>query len=235
MSLTKAFGLAALAVVAAMAFIGTSSAAAEDGVALCKVLEELCASGHLWPQGTIVLALAKDPKLKGVLPILCEDSLIEAETLAHTASPLPISIFSVKFGVLPKPELGVGCTGCPFGLKTEVHTAPFVPYEASIKVTPKDIYKLLVNNAKASVLCGSIECVFSGHVESNTITHEGEHPLHKGKLALIPIEAELIVLKDTSGIKACGEKAIWIASYTVYLAHFGGESDLAWPSLDIAP
>lgn len=237
MRLTKAFGLAALAVVATMAFMGTSSAGAQvHEIALCKVLEKLCAAGNLWPSGTEVLLLAPNPELVGNFTIKCPDSLIVAVTNAAVGNPLSATIKSVEFGKLPTPLLGEGCSGCPFGLKTEVHLAAFVPFTALVKVKGEDEYTLLVENGKAIVKCGSIECGFEGKdIETGVIKHDGKHEKHPGaeNLALAEINKVLTVFKDTSGLGTCGKTATWHANYTLTLAHFGGASGLAWPSLDI--
>lgn len=239
MNLIKVCGLTALAVVAVMAFSGTDTAAAQKhGVALCKVLEKLCAVGNLWPKGTVILALAKEPKLNGVLPITCEDSTIQAVTLAQTASPLPIEITSAEYGRLPTPSLGNGCTGCPFGLKTEAHTAPFAPFPAQLTVEGEDEYRLLAENLKFVVLCGSVKCGFEAkHVKSLVISHNGTHSSHPNATNLPSGSSEttLTVYEDTSGIGICGSTAKCLTTYTVYLAHFQGASGLVWPSLDAEP
>lgn len=235
----KALGLAALAAVAAMALISTNSAAAQDEVVLCKALEELCAKGNLWPSGTEFLALAANPTLLGVLPFKCEELVIRGKTTAEVGSPLLGEITYVQAGVLPTPELGAGCLGCPFGLKTQIHVAPFLPFSAQFKVSGKDEFKLLIQNVKDIVLCGSIEgmrieCGFEiKDLESEAIKHNGEHKEHPGasNLALIPIQTTVSVFKDTSGLGICGETAILDTQYVVYLAHQGLNTGLAWPSL----
>lgn len=233
---TKAFCLAALAAVAAMAFIGTSPAAAQTHeITLCKALEELCAAGHLWPSGTEFLALGENQEIKGPLPIKCPDVLLAAKTTAAVALPLPFVINTLEIGKLPTPKLGEGCTGCPFGLKTEIHTSPFVPYKAQSKVENIDKYSILIENFKLQTSCGSIKCGFeSKDLASEVIKHDGEHPKHPGatNLPLIPLQAPLTVYEDTSGIGACGKTATWVVTFVITLAHFGAETGLAWPSLD---
>jgi hypothetical protein len=237
MRLIKVMGLAAIAAVAAMAFIGTGAASAEDEVVLCKKLVEvgkLCPAGELWPKGTLVLALAQNPELVGNLPIKCEDSLAEVKTLADSGLPLPLSITGLSFGLLPKPELGKGCKGCPFeafGVKTEVHTA--VPYVASLTVKATDAFSL-VATGKATVLCVGlgVSCTFEGENLTSPITHNGKHVLHAGtNLALINTNVTLNVTSEQP--ETCGTSSKWIASYTVYLAHSGLNTGLAWPALDV--
>lgn len=205
-----------------------------DEVTLCKKLEKLCAEGNLWPSGTEISALAQSPKFKGVLPVECEDSVVGGKTQEEVGSPLKIEITNIEFGKLPKPELGSGCKGCPFGLKTEVHTKPFLPFAAQLKVSGEDEFKLLFSNFKLTVLCGSISCVFSGHLESKIVAHTGKHPEDPDatNLPVMNFEAPLTVLEDTSGIGACGKSTTWNTSYTVFSAHSGADTGLAWPSLD---
>lgn len=234
MKATKAFGLAALALMAVFALFGPTAADADE-IVLCKALEELCAESNQWPSETETLMLASNAEFKGSFSIKCEDSIIRGKTTTEAGSPLPGEATYAEYGKLPKPELGVGCTGCPFGLKTEVHMAPFLPFATQVKVSSKDEFKLLVSNYKLLVLCGSIKCgLESKDLESGAIKHTGTHAEHSGgNLPSIKFEAIYTVYEDSSGAGVCGNTATWDATYILYLAHHGASSGLAWPSLGI--
>jgi len=233
MRLTKVFGLAAIAAVAAMAFIGTSTAGA---IVLCKELVTTCPAGSQWPTGTQILGLATNPELLGGLAIKCADSTVVGETTAASGNPLPAKITSLAFGILPTPTLGAGCTGCPFGLITLVH-ANNLPFTASLELQDKTVDKYaLVATGKATVLCtnskheAQFECGYERTILS-PITHTGTHPLHSssGNLPKIEINAALTLTLGSEFF--CGSSATWDANYVIYLAHAGGGSGLAWPAL----
>ena len=83
MRLTKMFGLAALAAVAAMAFVGATSAPAETSTQLCTTHTELtCEEGNGATSHHLVLASGTVGKLlSSLVNILCLDILIETTPL----------------------------------------------------------------------------------------------------------------------------------------------------------
>jgi hypothetical protein len=84
MKLIKVFGLAMVAAVAAMAFVGAGSASAEAGtVALCKKPTLTCAATDQYPAGTVITASLKPGTkavLTGGLKVECEVSNIKITT-----------------------------------------------------------------------------------------------------------------------------------------------------------
>jgi hypothetical protein len=74
------FGLAAVAAVAAMAFVGVSSAGATGNTALCNANEATCAAGNLT---TTLHGVASNPLLEtSSVDVKCESSLSKASVLA---------------------------------------------------------------------------------------------------------------------------------------------------------
>lgn len=76
MKLTRMFGLVALLVVAATAFIGAGSASASVLKSVfCKAHEELCKSGNLWGKDLTIVGKSSNARLLGSLPVTCESSV----------------------------------------------------------------------------------------------------------------------------------------------------------------
>ncbi len=235
MRFTKVLGLAAVAAVAAMAFIGTATAAAAHEVVLCDELVALCPDNHLWPAGSLALALAKNPKLVSEIlgtpfVVECEDSLTVIELKASMGNPLPGSITSLEFGKLPTPTLGENCTGCTKG----IHSA--TPLTGNLEMSGEEYF--LAGSGKATLLgCPfSTTCIYGGSVKSK-IEHNGSHPLHEGNnLAQILIKETLTKQSGSSGI--CPSTGLWEANYVLYLVHYEDpvthekKLGLGWPSLD---
>lgn len=226
MRITKALGLAALAAVTAMAFIGTGSAVAQNKIVLCTELQTTCSNGKLWSGGTKLLLLAKDPELIGTLPVKCEDSTGVVETNEDIGSPLNFKITSLKFGKLPSPE-GTGCTNC------EALTSS-VPVNGSIEVEATDRYffksEISITGEKCTVF--KVKCVFKGTIRVE-IKHDGEHPNHQNTTILPLITFEKTLTRTEGSEPFCGNTTTWKASYVLYLADpTTGEPGLAWPSLD---
>lgn len=233
MTLIKALGLAAVAVVAAMAFIGTSSAFAEDEVVLCvKLIEKegLCPNGLLWPNGTKLLALAKKPRfVSAALEVSCEDATLEAHTVANIAPALPIDVTAMAFGALPIPALGNNCKGC-----TEVHVpvSPELPFPGEIKVEPKDdfLWKSTFEVRFLHCTTFNIACSYGSEYQY-LIEHKGIHPLHEGEDLPVILIRQLLARRAGSS-PICPEFIEWVADYVFYLAHWEKSSGLFWPALD---
>jgi hypothetical protein len=228
MRLIKVLGLAAVAALTAMAFIGTSSSLAEDTIVVCKELIEvgkLCPEGKLWAQESKLLLLAKEPVLEGSLTVKCEDSIATATLGGPAAGLLPVSI-DVVFGKLPTPKLGEGCSEC-----SEVHT-PLL--EGWIKVKGTDEFYLEASGSATLLHCTflNLTCIYGAEKIQTPIKHDGTHPLHEGtNLALLKIEATLFRKTGSSGL--CAAEGLWKATYVATLVHqTGSESGLGWPALD---
>jgi hypothetical protein len=233
MRLTKVFGLAALAAVAAMAFIGVSSASAaiKHSVVLCDQLvavEQLCPEGHLWPKGTIILALAEGGVLKaGGLEVKCPHTEIEAKTTAEAGLSLPFEITKLKFGKL-ETELGKGCEGC-----TEIHTTP--PYPGKIEVEAIDKFYFQSTGEAELLHCTifNVTCKYGSENILSLIHHDGTHPKHEGtNLPHILIRNTLVKI---GGSGFCPAEGTWEADPIVTLLHdpVTEKTGLGWPALDL--
>jgi hypothetical protein len=229
MRLIKVLGLAAVAALTAMAFIGTSSSLAqnEDTIVICKKLIEkgkLCPEGELWKEGAKLLLLAKEPVLEGGLTVKCEDSIATATLGTPNVGLLPVSL-DVVFGKLPTPKLGEGCSGCK-----EVHV-PLI--NGWIKVKGEDEFYLAAEGEATLLHCTvfDVSCIYGNAVEV-PIKHDGTHPLHEGtNLALLKFEVTLLRKTGSSGL--CAAEGLWKATYVATLVHqTGSESGLGWPALD---
>lgn len=97
MRLVKMFGLAALAVMAAMAFVGAASASAETSTQLCNVHTSLsCEAGDETSSVHLSLAPGTILKILGFMSILCLGELLEATPLGlDNPQSLHISTFAV--------------------------------------------------------------------------------------------------------------------------------------------
>lgn len=227
MRLTKAFGLAAIAAVAALAFIGTSSAAAAGEVVLCKELVTTCPAGSQWPSGTTLLYLWSNAELLGVLRYKCEDATITSKTTALSGSPLPFELTAVAFGKLPTPTLGEGCTGCPTG-NAQVHVNKF--FNGNVSVTAADKYSLTFG-LKVTLLCRGFTCGYIKEAITSPITHDGTHPNMSGtNLPRVHILTNLTINLGTEFF--CGSTAQWEGDYIIFQAENGATSGLAWPALN---
>ena len=137
MRLIKMLGLAMVAALATMAFVGAGSASA----ILCKVKESPCASGNQYPTHTTVLAFSKAIKLKGTFgSLLCSSHM----TLLHeglSGGKLVGKITSLVWS---------NCTGCnpvettssPIGTFKDEATS-----EGNGKLFPENVTVLMKNCA----------------------------------------------------------------------------------------
>jgi hypothetical protein len=241
--LVKMLGLAMVAAIATMAFIGAGSASAQEHkIVLCDELVTLCPNGHLWPEGTELEALAKEPKLHSSLGTTtsCEDSIVTGKVGPSPASPLTITSPLVEFGTLPTPKLGLGCTGSCTGTGEE--TIHPVLDSMQIEVEAVDKYYLTGTGLAALLKCPLVgTCIFRGENIKVPISHTGKHPGHSGEnLPLANFEVLLNrktthtnkLKQSVSGSSFCPSTAEWLADYTLLLAKFGEKVGLAWPSLD---
>ncbi len=246
MRFAKALGLAAIAAVAAMAFIGTGTASAQEKheITICEKLVVLCPEGELWPSLSVALFLAENPELKSSLgTIKCPDSVITAELADEVNEPLTSKGITAQFGVLPTPELGASCTGpCTNGTAKNIH-AELEKLEIIIETVAKEklteYHKYAVRGTGLALLlnCPIVgTCVYRGVDRVSPIKHDGKHELHKGAEDLPLAEFEEPLERQTThgGSVFCPATSIWNAKYTLYLIHApGGKTGLGWPSLDV--
>jgi hypothetical protein len=222
MRFTKVLGLAAVAAMAAMAFIGTGSASAlPDEVVLCSTLitnqaTELCPNANVLPQGTEILGLASKPTLKSSFTTVeCEDSTSTAKITSPggMSEHLAYEITALEFGVLPTPKLGAGCTGCK-----QIHTTP--PYSGTILMNTSTDYDATVKGSATLKECGpfsNVECKYENSGLELLIDPDAtKHPLGTVKGDLLLIED---TLKKIGGGFLCSSTGVWTASYTTIGCH----------------
>jgi hypothetical protein len=233
MRLTKALGLAIMAALVAMAFLGASNASAQHQIALCKSLVVLCGADELWKAGTEILALAANPKLEtSIGNITCEDSKVKAKLSTTLGNPLVASNPEVSFGVLPTPTLGTGCTGiCVNGNPNSIHVQ-LEKLEVIVEAINK--YSLRGTGLALILNCPFGTCVYRGVDLVSPIKHDGTHLEHPNADNLPLAEFAETLNRQTShgGSIFCPSTSKWTASYVLTLAHHEGVSGLAWPSLD---
>lgn len=203
MKLIKMLSLGALASLAAMAFIGASSASA---VTLCRVNQNPCQAANQYLEGTVIKAeLEKEKKavLKtNLATVECTISKSEGKTTKTSASPLPGTISKLTFEGC-KTTGGVVCTV----------TVVNLPYNAAVAATGGGNGTLTATsggtgNPGATVVCGTVlNCKFS--TPSATLTVLGGEPA-KLDAENIELEPEVISLESV-----CPTEAFWTAPYKV--------------------
>jgi len=237
MRFIKAFCLAAFAALAAMAFVGASSASAQHQIVLCKELVTLCPVGKLWGKGTLLEALSSNAVLLSSLGnISCPDSKVTGLAAQEIGDPYVVDSAAAVFGELPTPTLGLGCTmstgACGGAGKDWIHVEID---DLRILVEAVDKYFLLAVGLTLILDCTfGATCVYRATHIKVPIVHDGTHPAHAGNtLPLVNILQTLTRQTTHSGSSLCPAESIWHATYTFTLAkdHLGNEG-LAWPALD---
>jgi hypothetical protein len=193
-------GLAAVAAIAAMAFVGASSAMANGPTALCKVNEEPCAPGNL--TGHVHFESTEEPTLETETPKLtvkCLSSLAlgDAEALGNPT------------GVTLTELLWTGCYLAPF---SGTHNCT-VKTEATGLI---DVLRTAANLGTATALgtevrvtCGAvINCVYGGPTITG-LTVEGA--LHNGSTSHGRLKAPGIAVPKVKGL--CPASSKWTATY----------------------
>ena len=208
MKLARMIGLTLIAVIAAMAFIGASTASA---VTACKENITPCPSGKEYTSGTVVKAeliekTVAELKAEGTPSVNCKVSASEGKSTATSGSPLPGLITNLTFEQCATVEL-VPCT------VTVVHLNPIkeIFYNAEITANEKvqgngflTVTKSTEGNPGATVVCGTVvNCTFTTASAKLSIT--GGEPAK--------LDAEGIVLERSGTI--CPTKATWTAHYKV--------------------
>jgi hypothetical protein len=96
--LIKTFGLAAVAALAAMAFLGAGSASATV-TALCKSSETECQAANHYPKGTTIKANSSEVRFEnsGKPEFICSRSEMELKLTATTGTPLPVEFNIMSF------------------------------------------------------------------------------------------------------------------------------------------
>jgi hypothetical protein len=198
MKLIKMLGLAALAAMVAMAFVGVSSASAEGSVVLCKNAELVCEAPY--PNPTTIVGHAENPKLlSSIGTVECEKSLAELTLLNELAKLMKGHILSLKF----EGNCHLGGTSCTVtvgqvgGLSILHGADPLKWHAIAIELEGK--------STEATVKCGFfINCTYIGGEETKVTSTNNE----AGEVTLVAEKAEL---KKSKGI--CPSVSEWDATY----------------------
>ncbi len=242
MRFIKALGLAAIAAVAAMAFIGSSTASAQTHeIVLCKKIAALCPNGELWPSLSTLLLLAENTEKKSSLgTITCQDVLMTAQLSAEIGNPLTTKSLTFNEGTLPTPTLGIGCIGpCTSAeagnLHFQLEKLEFI-IETNNGLEGSHGYAMRWSGLTLLLNCPLVgTCTYRGEERVSPIQNFGNHLLHKGAENLLSTKLEEIVNRQTThgGSVFCPSTATRVGTYTLYLVHApSGTSGLGWLSLD---
>ena len=193
MKYVKILGLAALAAMAVMAFVGAGTASATT---LCKTSgspEAGCGAGkgEINAETDNIVGTSTNAKLTSpIANVVCNHSETEIDPASSTGSPILGSITKLTFTGECRTEGGTACTV----------TVKNIPYEAELEgttLTAKDAV-----GAGAKVVCGFlINCEFLANEAKLTITNGSPTTATASK----------VVLKRNGGI--CPETAEWDAVY----------------------
>lgn len=196
MKYARTFGLAAIAVVAAMAFVGVSSASATT---LCSTKTNPC-TGTTYGVGQEIIAHSPKAELKGTITVTCESDASGKVTALGT--PIVGSLVNLSF---------TNCSGCS---KAETLN---LPYKAEISASGANdgngTFKASSGGkgAPGAKLTGctgfNLECVFSVTGGTASLSANGGAP---GTLV-----AKEVPLTRTGGSALCGSSATWTATYTI--------------------
>jgi len=204
MNLVKILSLVAVAAIAAMAFVGTSSVFANGAVLLCKSKElKLCESP--WPSPVTIVAHATTPKLlTSIGTIECEKSLAEITLLQTSLQILQLAhILSLGF----EGNCHIGSTKCTMTV-SEVGGISIThgpnPLEWDGVATSLSLGETSMNTV-ISMKCGFfLNCTYTlGEETLTTITNDVE-----GRVTLLFNKA---AVNRTSGF--CPQKTEWDATY----------------------
>ena len=157
MRLIKAFGLAAIAATAAMAFVGASSAMATGNTALCNTNSEPCNSAYELLHATLTAGHVF--KLHGTSPtinILCLEVLAEGHVLA-LGNPQEVHLLELNFS---------GC-GTNSAHDNCIKESLELPILGDVLNEGGSLASLTLLNGVTLLICevpfiGNIECEFAG-------------------------------------------------------------------------
>lgn len=194
--LIKMFGLAMLAAIASMAFLGASSASANQSTTLCKINQLPCAAANQWPKGTLIdgLTVGTALLLSSIVNVHCHGTANGSITSAALANPL-VGSLTPKFTNC-KTSGGEGCT-----VTSSAGTMLLLK-------TAKELAIATIHNVLARVQCGFfIDCSYV----SNGVTLDALS-LKSGVPALL--HANEIELENEGGF-LCPDESFWDALYEV--------------------
>ena len=199
-------GLAATAALAAMAFVGASSASANSNTALCTVHTSLDCGANVYTGH--VEATAKTTALQtSVATVLCETSTILGNALGLATAPTSLTghLELVNFNDC-ETHVGVGCTvtttelGLLLLLKIALNKGLVESYGTWVKVQ----------------CLGVLHCEYGGTFHVGTALGS-TLPLGASSLGLVHANAE--VQRRKALFESCPLESKWTALYTVQLPH----------------
>ncbi len=198
MRLIKMFGLAGLTVVAAMAFLGASSASANQSTALCKVHQEPCAANNL---ATSVHMVAGITSLKtSIATVLCLSSLVQG-TPEPLGKPQGVTLTQVLWNNCGTNAAHNNCT-----------VTTLKPGLIDVLKTALNLGTAEALNTQVLVFCDlfiDLHCVYGGASVKGFSVEGALHTAAAGHGRFIAKELEV---PNVSGA-FCPEKSFWTASY----------------------
>lgn len=199
MRLVKMLGLAVVSAIAAMAFVGASSALATQNTALCKIDETPCSAENRW---TELHAIAVNPTL--LVPnqpnITCNESLAKATVLG--------------LGTAPNAQIAhltaLTWTHC---LRNEVVCEVETRLLGLFKIlrTAVGLAEVASEGTTVLVKCGAfIHCSYKTPAASRLHGLGAELPTHAG---LLSAEAFKVEKDNAHPVIICPNEAFWDAKY----------------------
>jgi len=176
-------GLAGMAAMIAMAFVGASSATAaeHEEIVLCKNAELVCE--EQWPNPTEIHAEATNPKLlSNIGTVECENSLAIVTLLNKLAKLVEGHLLALNF----TGNCHLGSTECTVKVNA-LGGLSLTPDEVKLAAIGKSI-ELEGRNTNATVKCGSfINCTYSAGAETKVLIESDA----EGHLLLLTNETTL--------------------------------------------
>ena len=203
MRLIKMLGLAVVAAIASMAFLGASSASANQSTTLCKINQLPCASGNQWPKGTKLAGTSVGTALllSSLVTVHCNGTASGEITSAALANPLSGTLVPSFTGC--KTSGGTNCT-----VTTSSGTLLLLKTGPNVGVAT-------VHNVLARVQCGVfIDCSYTSKgVQLQAKSLSGATPAR--------LHANGVELENEGGF-LCPDESFWDALYDVKTSTGGG-------------
>jgi len=195
--LMKMFGLAALAAVAAMAFVGVTSASATNTV-LCKANELTCEATNKIEHATVTGLSTNATLLSSLATVLCDHSIVSGKVLL-LANPLVGHIEKITFTICEEDTFGTECT-------VTTNNAGLL----KLLKTGANAGSLTAEGAEALVSCPEIglHCNYGNPTTSLAVAGS------QGT-ALAVITATKVKLPEIGNKFFCPNESFWDATYTV--------------------
>jgi hypothetical protein len=211
----KMLGLAAVAALSLVAFIGTSAASAAN-TTLCNTASNPCPAANQYASGTTLNA-ALQTGTNAVLTtsgglfnptVTCTASTVRVVTSAQTGNPLPGSVTALTF---------TGCTSAnPTGTCTV--TVNNLPYTGNINYTAPGNGSMTVNSPNVTVACSGLPtCSYTAASATGTVT--GGNPATVA-FTSVPL--------SVAGGFGCPTGASWTATYRLVASGSPASPTAVW-------